>query len=78
MDTRLPDLEAKDVDRRHGQEGLTQPPRLLVIPRPASGVILSTWSTFSSTGLNLEPRMPRGTRPCTSVPSTIRSAWPFS
>ncbi|KAF7474582.1 hypothetical protein GHT09_014672 [Marmota monax] len=40
---------------------------------PASGATLSTWNTCSSMGLSLEPRMPRGTQPCTSVLSTTRS-----
>lgn len=76
VDTGLPELGMKDIDRCHSREGLTQPPRLPILPRPASGVTLSTWNTCSSMGLSPEPRMPQGTRPCTSVPSTIRSAQP--
>lgn len=57
-----------------GWESLMQPSGFPVPPRPASGVTLSTWNTCSSTGLSPEPRTPRGTRPCTSAPSTIRSA----
>ena len=74
MDAELPGLEVKETDRCHGQVGLFQPPQLPILSRPARGAILSTWNTCSSMGLSLEPRTPRGTRPCTSAPSTIRSA----
>lgn len=44
--------------------------------RPAGTDTCSTWSTCSSTGPTWGPRTPRGTRPCTSAPSTTRTAAP--
>lgn len=41
--------------------------------RPAGTATCSIWSTCSSTGPTWGPRMPRGTPPCTSAPSTTRS-----
>lgn len=41
-------------------------------PRPAALGMCSTWNTCCSMEQTWVPRMRRGTRPCTSVPSTTR------